>query len=72
MCFPLVLGSLLFVFVLLCITLCHFLFCNRLEEEERFGCFAFIVLRMSCYCICSVTLPNGAVGSSAVSDCGIS
>ena len=34
--------------------------------EERVGCFAFIVLRMSCYCICSVTLPHGAVGWSAV------
>ena len=29
---------------------------------ERAGCFAFIVLRMSCYCKCSVDLPHGAVG----------
>ena len=36
------------------------------------GCFAFIILRMSCYCNCSVTLPHGAVGWSAVCDCGIS
>ena len=33
-----------------------FLVCNHLEEEERAGCFAFIVLRMSCYCKCSVNL----------------
>ena len=26
------------------------------------GCFAFIVLQMSCYCKCSVDLPHGAVG----------
>ena len=62
-----------FAFVLLCITLCPFYkFCNHLEEEDRAGCFAFIVLRMSCYCKCSVTLPHGAVGWSAVCDCGIS
>ena len=61
-----------FVFVLLCITLCPFYFCNHLEEEERAGCFAFIDLQMSCYCICSVTLPHGAVGCSALTVCGIS
>ena len=43
---------------------------NRLVEEERAACFAFIVLRMSCCCRCSVTLPRGAVGLSAVCDCG--
>ena len=42
------------------------------EEEERVGCFAFVVLRMSCWCKCSVTLPHGAMGWSAVCDCGIS
>ena len=49
-----------------------FLVFNHLEEEERAGCFAFVVIGMSCYCICSVVLPYGAVGSSAVCDCGIS
>ena len=49
-----------------------FLVCNHLEEEERAGCFVFVVLRMSHYCICSVALPYGAVGRSAVCDCGIS
>ena len=40
---PIVLGSSVFVFLLLCITLCPFLFCNHLEEEEKAGCFAIIV-----------------------------
>ena len=43
-----------------------------LQEEERAGCFAVIVLRMSCDCKYSVTLPDGAVGWSALCDCGIS
>ena len=30
-------------FVLVCITLCPLEFCNPLDEEERAGCFAFIV-----------------------------
>ena len=47
-----------------------FLVCNHLDEKA--ACFAFVVLRMSCYCIFSVALPHGAVGWSAVSDCGIS
>ena len=62
----------MFVFVLLRISLCPFLFYNHLEEDERAGCFAFIVLRMSFYCKCSVNLPHSAVGWSAVCDCGIS
>ena len=33
--FPIVCGSSVFVFVLLCITLCPFWFCNHLEEEEK-------------------------------------
>ena len=48
------------------------LVCKCLEEEEKAGCFAFIVLQMSCYCKCSVTLPHGAVRYFAVCDCGIS
>ena len=69
---PIGCGGSVFVFVLLCITLCPFWFCNHLEEEERAGCFVFIVLRMPCYCKCSVTLSHGAVGWSAVCDCDIS
>ena len=49
-----------------------FLVLNHLEEEERAGCFAILVLQMSCYCKCSVALPHSAVGWSAVCDCGIS
>ena len=47
-------------------------FCNHLDEEERAGYIAFIVFWMSCYCKCSVAQPHGAVGRSAVCDCGIS
>ena len=68
---PIGCGGSVFVFVLLCITLCPFQFCKHLEKEERVGCFAFIVL-WSCYCIFSVTLPHGAEGWSVVYDCGIS
>ena len=62
-----------------CVGLCFgmhyfmsFLFCNHLDENERAGCFAFVVFWMSCYCKRSVDLPRGAVGWSAVCDCGIS
>ena len=60
------------VFVLVYITSCFFLLCNHLDEQERSGCFAFIVLQMSCYFKCPVTLHDGTVGWSAVCDCGIS
>ena len=36
------------------------------------GCFAIIILQMCCCCGYSVALPRGAVGWSAVCDCGIS
>ena len=48
------------------------LFCNHLDQEARAGCFAFIVFWLSFYCKCSVALPHGAMGLSAVCDCGIS
>ena len=41
---PIVCESSVFVFVLLCIALCLFYFCNHLEEVEKVGCFAIIVL----------------------------
>ena len=41
-CFPLFFR--MFDFVLFCITVCPFKFCNHLEEEAKAGCFAFIVL----------------------------
>ena len=65
-------GGYVFVFVLVCITLCPFYFCNDLAEEERAGCFAILVLLMSCYCKFPVALPCCALGWSAVCDCGIS
>ena len=44
------------------------------KEEEKAGCFAIIVLQMHCYMYykCYVALLHGAVGWSAVYDCGIS
>ena len=46
--FLIVSGDSVCVFVLLCITLCPFYFCNRLEEEEDAGSFAVVVFPMSC------------------------
>ena len=40
----------MFFFVLVCTTLIQNKFCNHLEDEERAGCFAFIVYE------CSVTV----------------
>ena len=64
-------GSVL-VCVLVCITLCPIKFCNHLDEEEMASCFAFIVFGISCYCKYYVASPHGAMGWSAVCDCGIS
>ena len=47
------------------------LFFNHLEEEKKAGYFAFIVLKMSCYCKCFVALPHGVLGWSAVCGFGI-
>ena len=42
-------------------------------KRKKADCFAIIVLQMLCYYKCSaVALPHGAVGWSAVCDCGIS
>ena len=52
------------------VTLCSFQFCNHLDGEERAGWvaeFVFLVSRDGC-----VALPRGAMGLSAVCDCGIS
>ena len=64
----------LFVGVLCLSMFCYALLCvhSSVEEEEKAGCFAIIVLQMYCYFKCSVALPHGAVGWSAVCDCGIS
>ena len=39
-----------------------------LEEENKTGCFAFIVLPLYCYCKFFVALPHGVVVWSAVCD----
>ena len=72
MYFPLFVGVLclsLLCYAVLCV---RSRFCDHLEEEEKSGCFAIIVLHMYCYYKCSVALPHTAVGWSAVCDCDIS
>ena len=44
----------------------------RVSNGEKAGCFAIIVLQMYCNYKCSVILPHGAVGWSAVGGCGMS
>ena len=51
------------------ITLCPFKFCNNLDMEERVDCFALFVFLTSRDC--GVALSRGAMGLSAVCDCGI-
>ena len=63
---PIYCVSSVFVFVLLCVNLCLLWFCNNLEEEEKAGCFAVVVLQMYSYYGCSVALPGGAMDWSAV------
>ena len=63
---------LLTFFIVLCFDvryLCPFLFCNHLDGEERACCFALFVFLVSRDCC--VSLPRGAMGLSAVCDCGI-
>ena len=43
-------GGSVLVFVLLCIYLCYFYFCQHLDEEENDSCFALIVFLVSCDC----------------------
>ena len=63
---------LLFVGVL-CLSFCfamHYfvslLVLQSSSREREAGCFAFIIVQMNCYYKCSVALPHGAVGWSAV------
>ena len=42
------------------------------RREEKAGCFALTAFLMSCDSQCSVALPHGGMGWSAVCDCGIS
>ena len=61
----------MFVFVC-CALLCVLSSFAIILKRKRELVAAFIVLQMSCYCQCSVTLPPGAVGWSVLCDCGIS
>ena len=56
-------GGSVFVFVLLCITMCPFYFCNHLEEVER-ELFALLLMSYRCH----VTV-YGVVGWSSVCYC---
>ena len=58
--------------VLLGSTLCPLSFCSNLSGDERAGCFTLFIFMVSYHCYCSVVPPDGAVGWSAVCDCGIS
>ena len=62
--------------VCLCLVMHYFVsisdFLSSLKGKEKSGRLAFIVLQMSCYCICSVAFPHDAVGWSAVCNPGIS
>ena len=49
-----------------CTLLCVLLVYNHFDGEERIGCFTMFVFLVSCDCYCSVALPNGVVGWSAV------
>ena len=70
------------MFVGFCVDICFvwyallfsmsFLVLQSSNEEEIVGCFAYIVFWMSFYCKSHVALPHGAVGWSAVCDCGTS
>ena len=50
--------------------LVSFLVSNHIDA--RAGCFAIIIFLTSFDCTCPAVLPHGAVGRSALCDCGIS
>ena len=58
------------IYVLLCVTLCAFKFCNHLDGEERADCFAYFVFLVSRDCC--VALHRGAMGLSKICNCDIS
>ena len=53
---------------MLCISLGPFKFCNHIDREERAGCYNLFVFLVSCNGYCSVALPRGVLGWSAVGD----
>ena len=61
------------VLIVVCFVVSYFMsiiVCKHLDGEEIAGCFAWFVFLVSCYDC--VALPRGAMGLSAVCDCGIS
>ena len=70
---PLFVGVMCLVLVLLYSTLCPSSFAIILMgKRKRVICFTLTVFLIACDSQCSVALPHGAVGWSAVCDCGIS
>ena len=59
----------LFCYALLCV---HSSFAIILKRKRKLVALAIIVEQMYCYYKCSLALPHGAMGWSAVCDCGIS
>ena len=51
---------------------CPFLLCSHLDGGERAASFTLIVFLITLDCYCSIVFPHGAVGLSAVHDCGTS
>ena len=64
-------GSFVFVPCFAIQYLLSILVLHSFAREERADCFILIVFLLSCDCKCSVYLPHGVVGWSAVCDCGI-
>ena len=66
--------STLTIYVLLCCDINYlflFLICNHLSDDEKAGCFAFLVFLLSCNCLFSVSHPKGSIGLSAACNCGL-
>ena len=59
----------LFCYALLCV---HSSFAIILKRKRKLVALLLLSIQMYCYYKCSVALPQGAVGWSAVCDCGIS
>ena len=71
--FPLLVGAMclsLFWFALFCVLSSFTIILNR--KRELVTLFSLFVLRMHCFCKCSVTVPQGVVVWSIVCNCGIS
>ena len=63
-------GALCLVIVMLFSNLCPFSFAITLVGKESASCFTLNAFLMVCDCLCSVALPHGAMGWTAICDCG--